>query len=138
MKIVFVGSLTSVIGVLLPWLSGKVTGALNTGIQTETGFDLNQGIIGAGIAIIGAILGYLGSQKHISKNIMGPILIIISVAIFVVAFSVVNDPGTQTIGAGSLTATVRYHAEFGVFITLIGSIIIFAGALKMMLQKSTN
>ena len=136
MKIIFTGSLVSVIGVLLPWLSGTVRGALNIGTQTATGFELNQGIIGAGIAILGAILGYFGSQKHISKNIIGYVLIIISVAIFVVAFSVLIDPGTQTIGTGPLRSTIRYHAEFGVFVTLLGSLIIFAGALKIMLTKT--
>ena len=138
MKIVFAGSLISVVGVLLPWLSGQVSGSLNMGSQTVTGFELNQGLIGAGIAIIGAIFGYLGSKKNMSSNVIGCILIIIRVAIFVVAFSAINDLAAQTVGAGPLTATIRYRAEPGVFVTLIGSIIIFAGAIKIMLSKSTN
>ena len=136
MKIVFAGSLISVVGVLLPWLSQSVTGTLSLASGTVTGFELNQGAIGAGIAITGAILGYMGNKKHISKNIIGCLLIIISVAIFVAAFSVVNDLGARTVSAGTLTATIRSSAEFGVFVTLIGSIIIFAGALKIMLSKS--
>ncbi len=136
MKIIFTGALVSVVGILLPWLSGRVTGSLNIGSQSVTGFELNQGLIGAGIAIIGAVLSYLGSQKQISKKIMGCILIVLSVAIFVVAFSVVNDLGPRTVSAGSLSATVRYRPQFGIFVTLAGSIIIFAGALKMLLSKS--
>lgn len=127
MALVFVGTIITVIGVFLPWLHATVSSALVSTGGTVTGYDLNQGLIGGGIAILSAILGFLGSVDFISNRIIGFLIIIASIVIVIVSGSLILDPGSGSIRVGSMSVQTNVSLQIGIFVTAVGGIILLIG-----------
>jgi len=130
MPLIFIGTIIVVIGIFLPWLSGYVSGPmLSSGVQTVTGYELNQGLIGAGIALLSGVLGLLGSGKVMPRRFVGFMIVIASIVIVMVSGSLIIEPGGGIVSAGPLNIRTSVSPEPGVFVTVIGGIVLFIGSL---------
>lgn len=126
MALVFVGALLVVIGVFLPWAEYTATlQGLGSVAQSVTGFDMNEGIISTVIAVAEIILGFIAA-KAVQPKVVGSLIIIASAAVIVITGNLVISGGQNTM---TPIIEVGLSLQPGVYLTLIGGVILLIGGL---------
>jgi len=133
MAAIFIGIILVVIGVFMPWANETITmgvGPMSTGniSKSVTGYELNQGLIGAGIAVVSAILGFL-SGRVISRRVVGFLIIVASIAIIVICGNLILSPSSSNFSNGDIHAMSHVKLKMGLYITVIGGIVLLIGGL---------
>jgi len=127
--LIWVGAAMVVLGVFLPWVS--VSSPM--GSASKTGFEINQGIISIGVGLLGALLGFVSSRRNESAKTFAALTILSALVVGAMAISVLMEVARQSGGPNlpdqfrNLGLHIRANAEIGVFLSLVGGIVLLLG-----------
>lgn len=134
MAFVYVGAIAVIVGLFMPWVSESATGSMIDGTirGAANGYQLNQGLIGAGVALVGAVLGFLGSRETIPRRTVGFLVAFAGLVIVVVSGALVVDPpsgASFALPAARANLRLVTSLEIGVWISLVGGILLLVGGM---------
>ncbi len=132
MAFIISGVVFCIVGLFIPWVSVSMTGTgMNVGARSLTGFELNQGLIGAGAGLVGGLLGVLGARGTIPPKLAGAVAAIAGLVLVVVSAAVIFDSGSTSVTSGPFRMTSRVSPMPGVFICAIGGVLLLIGGIRV-------